>query len=413
MDLEPHLDVPEQLERLYAEHPRAFAAALEQLAASHAQHLMVRAWRARLRATGKNGPDTSAVVNWRLVVALAVAAAGMMRLLVVSTDPGDFMRVARLGAFVVLIPVAIILRYGQPRPPRLRHALLTAGIVAALPVAIWTPHDASDSGVLALSHLPVWLGALIFGLLAHDVAGPVARRAEFVAVAAEIAIFSAALTFAGALLTGMSVGVFGLIDIDLGSLVAKNVVLPGCAAIPVLAAGLERSRAARNERIGPALARIFSPLVLLALLAYALAVVGSQRSPYRDRDSLALLYGMLLATGLLVTVTVLQPHDSPLSRRFAAITSAICGLAVAVDALALSAIVYRFASYGLSPNRVAVLGGNLLLFAYLLGLTITLARASRTSDIAPAQRWIAEFIPWFGGWAGLWVFVFPAVFGYR
>jgi hypothetical protein len=413
LDLDPHLESPEQLERLYAEQPDAFARALTQLEAHRAEHLLVRAWRLRLRAAARTTRDSDAEVNWRLVVTLALAAACVMRLLLIGAGPGDPTPVLRFGAFVVLVPVAIVLCYARPRPPALRHGLLGLGALLALPVAIWAPLASAQSGVLSLAHLPVWLGALVFGLFARGGVEPLDGRAEFVAIAVEVAIFSAALAFAGGLLAGMTLGVFQLIGIDLGPLYAKNVILPGCAAIPVLAAGLERSRASRNERIGPALARIFSPLVLLTLLAYALAVVGSQRSPYRDRDSLALLYAMLLATGVLVTVTVLQPRDNPLSRRFAAMTSAICGLAVAVDAIALSAIVYRFAAYGLSPNRVAVLGGNVLLFAYLLGLTVALARASRSGDTRPAQHWIAGFIPCFGVWAGLWVFVLPALFGYR
>ena len=36
----------------------------------------------------------------------------------------------------------------------------------------------------------------------------------------------------------------------------------------------------------------------------------------------------------------------------------------------------------MSPNRVAVLGGNLLLFGYLCGLTIALARAARSCGAA-------------------------------
>ena len=92
---------------------------------------------------------------------------------------------------------------------------------------------------------------------------------------------------------------------------------------------------------------------------------------------------------------------------------AIAGLSVAVDAIALSAIVYRFASYGVSPNRLAVLGGNLLLFGYLCGLTITLARGAKSGQQQLPLRWVAECIPYFGVWSALWVFVFPALFQFQ
>jgi hypothetical protein len=261
-----------------------------------------------------------------------------------------------------------------------------------------------------LMHLPVFLAAIAFGVLARDMA---AGRAEFVALVAEIAIFSLAILFGGALLTALTINVFSLIRLDISKFYFKNVVVSGSAAAPVIAAGLERARSRRGERLGPALARIFSPLALATLLAYAIAIVGTRRNPYEDRESLAVLYAMLLATAVLVTLMVLQ-NGAPAPRRVLVLACAIASLSVAVDGLALSAIVYRFASFGVSPNRLAVLGGNLLLFGYLCGLAFSLARATSTSgDPDMPLRWIARNIPFFGIWSALWVFVFPAVFAFR
>ena len=216
------------------------------------------------------------------------------------------------------------------------------------------------------------------------------------------------------MLTALTIGVFKLIKLDIAEFYMRNIVVAGVAATPVVAAGLERARAQRAERLAPALARIFSPLALATLLAYAIAIVGTRNNPYQDRESLALLYAMLLATALLVTWMLLQSDRSNPKRGLMLLACAIAGLSVAVDGLALSAIIYRFASFGTSPNRVAVLGGNLLLFGYLSGLTIALVRAARSDgDAQLPQRWIADCIPLFGAWSALWVFVLPALFQFR
>jgi hypothetical protein len=406
-----HFEDPEQLERLYRESPRTFEQALGALDSVHAEHVLVRAWRARLgRASARESSPVR--VDWSTVTLLAICAAAVARLLFFDGGEDAFVRLARGAGFIVLGPVsAVVWRTRESaRAWQRRDALLTLAALSALPAAMWTPIGHGQSGALMLMHLPVFLTAIAFGVLARDMA---AGRAEFVALVAEVAIFSLAILFGGALLTALTINVFSLIKLDISKFYFKNVVVSGSAAAPVIAAGLERARSRRGERLGPALARIFSPLALATLLAYAIAILGTRRNPYEDRESLAVLYAMLLATGVLVTLMVLQ-NGAPAPRRVLVLACAIASLSVAVDGLALSAIVYRFASFGLSPNRLAVLGGNLLLFGYLCGLAFSLARATRTAgDPDTPLRWIARYIPFFGIWSALWVFVFPAVFAFR
>jgi len=269
-------------------------------------------------------------------------------------------RLARLAAFIVLVPVTGLLWPG--RALQRRDAIFAAVALPALAVALLAPIERSQSGVLSLAHLPCLLIALVFVALAHDLA---TERAEFVALGAEIAIFTLAILFGGVLLTGLTIGVFKLIKLDITQFYVNNIVVAGAAAAPVVATGLERARAGRGERLGTALARIFSPLALLTLVAYAIAIAGTRSNPYQNRESLAVLYAMLLATALLVTLIVLQSGQRSPNRGLLLLACAIAGLSIAVDGIALSAIIYRFASYGVSPNRLAVLGGNLLLFGYL------------------------------------------------
>jgi hypothetical protein len=408
LNLAPHLEEPEQLERLYRESPRVFERALAALDATHSERMLVRAWRARL------GPAAVVVATgWATVALLATCAAVAARLVFFDGDDAGLKRLARFAGFIVLLPAAALLWKSLERPRALgrRDVLFALAALAALPAAIWTPIDHSQCGPLLLMHLPLLLLTLVFGALAPDLG---AQRAEFVPLAAEIAIFSLAILFGGALLTGLTIGVFSLIHVDIGGFYFNNVVIAGAAAAPIVATGLERARSRRAERLGPALARIFSPLALVTLLAYAIAIMGSRSNPFTDRNSLAVLYAMLLATAMLVTLMVAQSGERAPSRSLLLTACAIASLSIAVDALALSAIVYRFTSYGLSPNRLAVLGGNLLLFGYLTGLALSLARAARREGEALAPlRWIGEYIPFFGIWSALWVFAFPALFGFR
>jgi hypothetical protein len=412
LDLETYLDDPEQLERWYRQEPGSFAAALQQLSATHAEHVLVRAWRARLQPTATSeGPgELPSQASWPWVIALACITGACARLLFLGGEQAAIERLLRLGSFVVLVPLGCL--WYRERSRTRTQLLAGVAALAALPFAIFLPHEHSQSGLLGLAHLPVYLTGLL-ALLFPETSARATERAMFLGMLAEAAIITLALLFGGMLLTGLTFSVFSLIGVKVGDFYIPNVVVPCAAAAPIIAAGLERARAQRSERLGPALARIFSPLALATLLSYAIAVIGTRRNPFQDRNSLAVLYLMLLATAVLVTLMLQTPDKQGPRRGVILLACAIAGLSVAVDALALSAIVYRFASFGFSPNRVAVLGGNVLLFSYLAGLTVTLLRSQKLGTSLPAQRWISGSIPWFGAWAALWVFVLPALFGYR
>jgi hypothetical protein len=416
LDIARHLEAPEQLEREFRDDPAAFARALSELDGSLSGHLVVRAWRARLATdpTALPAQDQPRAIAWSRVVGLGLCAAVAARLLTLGFDQDHPEQRLRFAAFAVLVPLGVLLRSSQRRALERRDAWFALAAALAIPFVGSSDVEHSQTGLLAIAHTPIFLVALACGAFAYHSQADAEQRAEVVAIAVEVAIISLALLFAGALLAGLTVGTFSLIEIDVKQAYLENVVIPCAAAAPVVAAGLERVRATRNERLGPLLARVFSPLVLTTLLAYALAIVGTQRNPYQDRESLAMLYAMLLASAVLATSMVMVPRGGVLPRRIAIAACAICALTAAVDALALSAIAYRFASFGLTPNRLAVLGGNLLLFTYLGGFSLALIRGLRSArDPRPPLRWIAGFMPMFAVWSALWIFVFPLLFGFE
>ncbi|MDK2841634.1 MAG: hypothetical protein PWQ17_1139 [Anaerophaga sp.] len=85
-----------------------------------------------------------------------------------------------------------------------------------------------------------------------------------------------------------------------------------------------------------------------------------------------------------------------------------------VDLIALSAIVYRLGEYGFSPNRTAVLGSNLLIFANLVWIMIELYRVCcKGDDIKKVELIIARYLPVYALWTILVIFGFPLIFGMK
>jgi len=88
--------------------------------------------------------------------------------------------------------------------------------------------------------------------------------------------------------------------------------------------------------------------------------------------------------------------------------------ALAVDAVALTAIAARISEFGLTPNRVAALGENLILLFILAGSAWLYASfVHQRGSFAALERWQMAFLPVYSVWAAFVVVVFPPVFGYR
>lgn len=87
--------------------------------------------------------------------------------------------------------------------------------------------------------------------------------------------------------------------------------------------------------------------------------------------------------------------------------------ALVADAVALWAIAVRISEFGLSPNRVAALGENIILLVNLAWSTVLYVRFLRgRCSFSLLERWQTEYLPVYAGWAAIVVVVFPPVFGY-
>ena len=87
--------------------------------------------------------------------------------------------------------------------------------------------------------------------------------------------------------------------------------------------------------------------------------------------------------------------------------------ALVVDTVALFAITARISEFGFSPNKVAALGENLILFVNLSWSAWLYARfLSGRASFAALTQWQTAYLPVYAAWAALVVVVFPPLFGY-
>ncbi|UJH92134.1 hypothetical protein LZ575_06020 [Antarcticibacterium sp. 1MA-6-2] len=85
---------------------------------------------------------------------------------------------------------------------------------------------------------------------------------------------------------------------------------------------------------------------------------------------------------------------------------------ILVNGIALSAILFRISEWGITPNRIAVLGANLLVLVNLMMVTAQLLKStSKKADLDSVGNVIARYLPIYIIWAIVVTFTFPLIFG--
>jgi hypothetical protein len=285
---------------------------------------------------------------------------------------------------------------------------------AVLLVNLYPSRAPHDTAVLIAVHLPIAL-LLFLGVL---YGGPgwkkAGTRLDFVRFAGEVFIYSVLIGLGGVVLIGVSFVMFDFVGIDISDFILNWVVMFGGGALLVVAAYLVERKKGRIEAIAPVLARIFTPLFLVVLLSLLVAIVVTGRAPSEDRE-LLIWFDLLLALVLGLTLYTMSARDAEKpTDLWDVMTLALVIAALVIDGIALFGIASRLAEFGLTPNRLAALGENVLLLVNLLLVAIAYVRfvsgRLRYQAIVEVQM---RYLPAYAAWAAIVVIVFPPVFGFR
>jgi membrane-associated HD superfamily phosphohydrolase len=150
------------------------------------------------------------------------------------------------------------------------------------------------------------------------------------------------------------------------------------------------------------------------LLAYLGAILYAGKSPYDDREFLLIFNALLVGVMAIILFSIAENAKTAGNRLSTLLLFLLSVVTILVNGIALSAIVFRISEWGLTPNRAAVLGGNLLILVNLLLVTGKLFRVvTRRADLTGVGQSIAAFLPVYSLWTVCVVFLFPLLFGFK
>lgn len=271
----------------------------------------------------------------------------------------------------------------------------------------------SHTGALALMHLPIVLWFVVGVLYSGDYWQSMARRMDFVRFSGEFAIYYVLIALGGAVLTALTLGLYGFIGYDMEWLAEAWLIPCGAAGAVVIAAFLVEAKQSAIENIAPVLARVFTPLVTATLFFFLLTMLLSGQAFDVQREVLIVLDLMLVLVLGLVLYSVSSRDPSAPVGVIDRLQLALIVVALLVDIFALLAIADRILSMGFTPNRVAALGENLVLFVSLCGYAWFYRQfISQRRGFLALERWQTAYIPVYALWALVVVVLFPLIFGF-
>ena len=252
----------------------------------------------------------------------------------------------------------------------------------------------SDTTILSCIHLVLFLWAVSGFSFVGEVKNTDGKRLDFLKYNGDLLVMTALIVIAAAILTGITIGLFSLIGFNIEEFYFQNIVTFGLPAAPIFATFLIRTNPQLVGKVSPVIAKIFSPLVLVMLIIYLIAMIYSGKDPYNDREFLMIFNALLIGVMAIIFFSVAETSRTPKSQAETWIIFLLSAVTVIVNGIALSAILFRISEWGITPNRVAVLGGNVLILINLLLVTLQLFKVlSKKADITGVGKIIAVYLP--------------------
>ncbi len=400
---------PEMLEILFRKDKTAFIRDFDE-ASRGIDTDLVKFWKIRLKGTEQIRQHPALKNGLIMIAVISIITALLTRLPLVinSMNPEDFyIRNLCILIFAGLTTWFII----KNRITGWKNILLLA--LPAIALAIFMnllPEKLSDTTKLAFIHTPLFM-AFIFALafVSLDFRNT-AKVSGFIRYCGELVVMTGLMAIAGAMLSGVTIGLFEIIGMKIGELYMENVGIMGAAVLPVIAAWLIDLYPGITDRIAPVIARVFTPLVLLSAVIYLVAISVSGISLSQNREFLLVFNILLLGVMAIIVFSLSELDKSDVRKLNVILLFLLAVVTLLIDLFALAAIITRL-SEGFTPNRTVVLVSNILILVNLLLVLPDLFIAGfRGKPLDRVEKTINRYLPVYFIYSIVVIFIFPLIF---
>ncbi|SON48551.1 hypothetical protein [Vibrio tapetis] len=357
--IDSNLDNPEELERFYRQSPQQFEQQLNASLGQNPSNLVLRVWHALLNYR----PEEMIRFSILSVLLLCLFASVFIKIPMLF-DINDDWFFERFLFMSVALPLSIYFCEFSLKQ-RISRVLLGGFVLFALYFGFVPESLDSDASTMAYIHGPLLLLSFIGVSFVSSQWKLAESRLNYVRYLGEVMIYSILLLIGGMVLTGLTVGLFEAIGWDIHTWYIDYVVMSGIVSAPIVATYIYDQMLNRQSKFATVLSNVFSPLLLFTVSAYLLASVSDGSNPYLDREFLILFNGLMLVVWAITVFSISGKSSHSRVTKMDYVNIALIGVTLIINAIALSAIVYRWWEFGVSFNRIVVTGANVLIFTHL------------------------------------------------
>ena len=411
-EIRMHLHDPRLLEKMYRANKLLFKRAFSTLYPEIKGNTLADYWNERLNYEADE-------INWGtrgellFVIMAAVVAGVIAKLPAIFSLDENFFYPRNIG--FIIFPALTAYFAWKHKLSAGKIAFISLATLAGLIFINFLPDiEKSDTSLLSCIHLVLFLWSLLGFAFVDGQWKNDGKRLDYLQYNGDLLVMTTLIVIAAGILTGITIGLFTLIGYDIREFYFEHIVLFGLPAAPILATYLIRTNPQLVGKVSPVIARIFSPLVLVMLVIYLGAMGFSGKDPYNDREFLMVFNALLIGVMAIIFFSVADTVKTTRTQVEIWVLFLLSVLTIIVNGIALSAILFRISEWGFTPNRAAVLGGNVLILINLVLVTVQLYRVvAKKGDVSTVGRSIAAYLPVYCAWVTIVTFLFPLLFGFR
>jgi hypothetical protein len=406
-----NLHNPAMLETLYRAGRSSFQKAFDSIYPQFQHEMSAQIWNQRLHYHEK-----TTIIDkreWAMVFVTAIVSgiiANLPKVLGIEIDV-----FLQSNFSFVVFPMLIVFFAWKNELHLKQFAIpLTAVILSAFYINL-IPHGTErDSFVLAAIHLPLFLWSILGFTFGGADLKNLSGRISFLRFNGDFVVMTAIIMLSGFLFTGITIGMFEIIGMQIGEFYANYILTWALPSVPIVSTYLIQKNPQLVGRISPTIARIFTPIVLVTLVIFLTAMGFAGKNIYDDRNMLVLFNALLIGVMAIILFSISKATKGSLPRLQLFFLMALSILTVVANGIALSAILFRLFEFGITPNRIAVLGANALIFTHLIWVAKTLIQIwNGKQEIESVEITISKFLPIYAIWTAVVVFVLPILFGFK
>jgi hypothetical protein len=401
------LDKPSELEELYRSNKSSFKTAFNKLYEEHKSLAIVEVWNERLNYSRPRNKEEQQK-NILLVIICSIIGGLLAKLPDIADIDPEFYYPRNIG-FIAFAGLSIYFLW-KNKATKLNILITLLAHSIAL-VYMNNLNLAANDDVLTLSciHIILFLWSVTGFAFMNGYKVNYELRLNYLKYNGDLVVISALMGIAGGILSGITIGLFSLIGLQIENFYFQNIAIWGIAAMPIIGTYLVQQNPTLVGKVSPIIAKIFSPLVLLMLVVYLIAIFYNGKDPYNDREFLMIFNGLLIGVMALIFFSIADNNTKNKLELWilfllSIVTLVVCGIA-------LSAILFRISEWGITPNRTAVFVSNILMFAHLFLLAVQLSRLIRNrAELSILRKSIAIYLPIYIIWTMVVSFLFPLLF---